>query len=231
MTRSKGLCRLLVCLVALLTVVGCSDDDVVDVPVDQAVEAGLNDAMASTVVPLVTFLGTVGDLLSAPLARSPGGFACPDTSAWCGSGSADCTVGANGLDFDFDECAVVGGDLPMTLDGNVTVVPGSVVGLTLTNLFINNHPAISGTGTIDVANCEYSVNCHNSDASVVGTVTQCDDDQYPTGETVVIGFDDFLVTIELNGLNPAAATATRDGTPVADCTLDLDTLTSSCDAL
>jgi len=114
---------------------------------------------------------------------------------------------------------------------NVTAVPGSTIALTLTNLFINNGPATSGTGTIDVNNCEYNVNCHTDDATIVGTFVQCDDDDYPTGETVVIGFDDFQVTVVLNGTNTAPATATQGATPVADCTINLDTLTSSCDAL
>lgn len=48
----------------MLVLAGCNnDDDVVDVPVDQTVETGMNQAMASTVVPMVGFMAAVADLL------------------------------------------------------------------------------------------------------------------------------------------------------------------------
>ena len=232
MKRSKKAWLALVCVVALLPVVGCNDDDVLDVPVDQAVEAGLNSALTETIVPLVQFMGAVGDLLTAPIAqRAVAGTACPDTSGWCSSGTATCSQGANGLDFDFDECQVVTGDAPLLLDGNVTAVPGSPILLTLTNLFINNEAPISGTGQIDVNNCDYTVSVATDAATIAGTVTKCDQDDYPTGDVVGIGFSGYLVTITFNGTNTAPAVATQDGTPVADCTINLDSFTSSCDTL
>jgi hypothetical protein len=117
------------------------------------------------------------------------------------------------------------------LEGAVTAVPGSPILLTLTSLHINDAAAISGTGSIDTGACDYAVNVHTSDTTVQGTVTQCDNDNYPTGETVGIGFSGYLVTVTLNGTNTAPATARKDGDPVASCTLNLDTFTTSCDAI
>jgi len=219
----------------LLVLPGCDDDDdVTSIPADAAVEAGLNSALQTTVVPLVTFMGTIGDLLTAPApAVGPRGLNCPNTSEWCTTGSVVCSVTGTGYSFDFDECQVVTGDDPMTLDGVVDAAPGSVVALTLTNLFINNSPAISGTGTIDTAACDYNVDVQTADADIVGTVTQCDKDLYPTGDQLFVSFDDFLITITLDGSNTASVNATQGGTPVATCTIDLDSdpLTSVCDPI
>jgi hypothetical protein len=218
---------------AMLVAPGCNDDDV-SVPADpQAVEAALDDSLDSVVVPLVTFYGTIGAFLTAPAAsENGGGSACPDTSGWCSSGTVDCTRTANGLAFDFDECQVVTGDAPLLVDGDIVAVPsGATVVLTLTNLFLNNSAAISGTGTIDVNACDYTVDVHTADASVTGLVTQCDDDDFPTGDVLNIDFDDFLVTVTFDGTNIATATATVGGTPVAQCTIDLsiEPLSSSCE--
>lgn len=228
MKRSKGPRLALVCLLALLPIVGCSDDDdLFDVPVEEAVENGLDEALTTTVVPMVTFMGALGDFMSSPFARAPGGLACPTTSSWCSSGNAVCTTGFPGLDFDFNQCAV--DQEPITVDGGVNAVPGSTIALTFTNVVINGSSPMSGTGSIDSAACDYTVNVHSDDATVVGLVTICDGvDDYPTADTLGIGFSDFQVLIVFNGTNTVPATATQNGLPVADCTINLDTFTSSC---
>lgn len=208
---------------------GCSNDDAVQgVPANQAVEAGLNDAMQTTVAPLVTLFGAVGNFFGTPLV-APHGFACPDTTGWCSSGSVTCTPTANGLAFDWNQCLVVTGDAPITLAGDITVVPGSpTVGLTLTNLVINGSPAITGTGSVNTSSCNYIVNVATPQATVSGLVTKCDADPYPTGDSLQIGFGGYLVAITFDGSNTAGATGTSGGTPVAVCTINLDKLTSSC---
>jgi len=232
MKRSTKVWLAIVCAAGLLPVAGCNDDDITDVPVDQAVEAGLNSALNDTVVPLVQFMGAVGDLLTAPIAqRAVAGFACPDTSGWCNSGDVNCTPGGTGLDFVFDECRVVTGDAPILVDGNVSVTPSDPILLTMANLHINDSAGITGQGSIDTNACDYTVNVNSSGTTVAGTVTQCDDDPYPTGDEVGIGFNGYLVTVTLDGDNTAPAVATQDATPVANCTINLDTLTSSCDAI
>ena len=233
MRPSKRVLLVLVGLLALLPVVGCNDDDdeVFNPPVDQAVETGLDSALSSTVVPIVGFMGAVGELMSSPFAGAVGGLACPDTSEWCDTGTVSCTQTLEGQAFDFEACQVATGDLPLTVNGDVTAVPGGTISLTLTNVVVNNSPAVSGTGSIDVEDCDYTVNLQTADASVSGTVTQCDTDEFPTGETLAIGFDDFLVTVTFNGSSVAPATASQSGTPVATCSIDLaaSPLTSTCD--
>lgn len=222
---------LCVCLCGTLVLAGCkNDDDVVNVPVDQTVETGMNQAMASTVVPMVGFMAAVADLLAGPGAVA--GLACPATGDWCSTGSVSCTPAITGLDFGFDQCQVVGGDGPITLDGEVHAVLGTTLALTLNNLVINGSPAISGTGTIDAADCDYVVNIHSSDATVTGTVTQCDTDPFPTGDSLLVGFDDFIVTVTFDGSSTASATASRGGSPVAICSINLaaSPLASSCAA-
>ena len=67
---------------------------------------------------------------------------------------------------------------------------------------------------------------------MTGLISVCDSDPYPTGDSLGISFDDFLITVVFDGSNVAHATATQGATPVANCTIDLDSdpLTSSCDA-
>jgi hypothetical protein len=218
--------------VGVISGIGCSSsDDVVTPPIDQVVEQGLNKALETTVVPVYSFFGAMASVLSTPFAHSAAGYLCPDTTGWCSTGTVACTVGANGLDFAFNECLVAAGSDPLRLNGNISAIPGTTVILTLNNLFINNSPAISGTGTVVITSCDISADVASSDATVTGTVHQCDTDPYPTGDTVVIGFGDLLLTIVLNGSSTAPATATQDGAPVAHCTVDLapDPPVSSCD--
>jgi len=227
MMRSKRISPALVLVaIGVLAMPGCDDSNPTDVPVDQQVESGLNGALQNTVIPLAAFMGAVGTALSSPF-----GAACPSTTGWCTAGDATCTQGANGLDFAFDACRFATADDPLVLDGDVTAIPGSPVRLTLNGLSINGSASMSGTGTVDTGSCDVTVNVHTSSVTVVGTVTQCDQDPFPTGETVAIGFSGYLVTVVLDGTATPHATATKDGTPVASCTIALDTLTSTCDAL
>lgn len=221
---------------AMVLVPGCgSDNNVADVPVDQAVEAGLDATLATTVVPLFAFFGAMGELLAPPRAQgaSRGGvFACPDTSDWCSSGTVTCAVNGAALAFDWDECVVDTGDEPILVHGDLGAVPSDPIELTLTSLFIDDNPAITGTAMIDTGACDYFVDIQTAGAAVSGLVTSCDADPYPTGDSLIIAFDDYLVTVVFDGTHVAHATATLGGSPVADCTIDLDTdpLTSSCDA-
>jgi hypothetical protein len=164
---------------------------------------------------------------------SPRGLACPNTSEWCNAGSVVCSVTGTGYHFDFDECTAVTGDGPIILDGDIGVASGTTIALTFTSFFINNSPAISGTGSINQSNCDYSVDVETSEAGVVGTVTVCDKDPWPTGDQLLVSFDDFLLTITLDGSQFASVIATSGGSPVATCSIDLDSqpLTSVCDPI
>lgn len=229
-------CWVALAAAAMLVVPGCNSDDKIPTAPAPApvVQAGLNSALQTTVVPLVSFFGALSQLLAPPAPmRAGAGFGCPDTTAWCAGGTVSCSVGATGLAFNFDQCVLATGDLPITLDGDIVAVPGTTIALTLTNLFVNNSPAMSGTGTIDPVGCDYTVDITTADATVSGLVTKCATDNYPTGDTLYISFGDFLVTIVFDGTNPAHATATLSGTPVASCTIDqaADPISSSCDPI
>ncbi len=237
MNRNRlNLPLVLAAAIAMLFVPGCSNDDnPTNLPPDALVEAGLNSALQTTVVPLIGFMGALGDLLTAaPATAGARGAVCPDTSSWCTLGTVACSFTGTAYRFVFDECQAVTGD-DLRLDGTIDAIPGSTVALTLTDLFINDstsdNPAISGTGTINTSSCDYYVNVHTDDATIIGTVTSCDSDPYPTGDTLLVSFDEFQITITLDGSNTASVYATSGGTPVATCTIDLDSepLTSVCD--
>jgi hypothetical protein len=149
----------------------------------------------------------------------------------CSSGSAVCTPGANTLAFDFDECQLTTGDIPLLLDGDVLAIPGNPLQLQLVNLFINNNDAVSGNASVLLNNCEnYTVDVDADGTNVNGTVTICPPNDFPTGQTLVVSVSDFVITITFNGTSIAPATATQSGTLVATCTINLDTdpLSSSC---
>jgi hypothetical protein len=232
-----GLCA--AAFVTLLGVgVGCSKDDVVGDATAEAVEAGLNNVLNDTVEPLASFFGAIPTIVSGGTFRNSfGGVTCPDTSSVCGGGgSVVCTPSGGGttLTFDFDQCAVVTGDQPFTLDGVVIATPGDPILLTFQSLFIDNHPAISGTGSVSVTACSYVINVTTTDdASVVGTVFQCDADPYPTAAShLTISFGDFVIDIGFDGSSVAHSVASNGGNTVANCDINLaaDPLTSSCSA-
>jgi hypothetical protein len=220
---------------------GCSSDDVTGDATAQGVEAGLNSALANTVEPLYSFLAAVPTIVAPPAAlRSAvgGGVTCPDTSGVCGGGgSVACTPSGGGftLTFDFDQCIVVTGDAPFTLDGVVIATPGDPILLTLNALFINDNSAsMTGTGSVSVSACSYQVNVGTTDGtSVNGTIIQCDADNFPTAQSnLTVGLDDVLLTITFDGSSVAHAVANQGGNTIANCSINLaaQPLSSSCSA-
>ena len=218
--------------------VGCSTDDIVGGAQAEAVEAGLNSVLTDTVDPLFSFFGFVADLAGGGPARSsPGGaVVCPDMGLVCdGGGSGVCTVTGGGfsLTFDFSACGVVTGDGPLTLSGGVVVTPSVPIAISFDALVINGSPAMSGTGSVNVAGCAYQVNVTTSNGSVFGTIFQCETDDYPTAaSSLAISFDDVVINITFNGSSVANAAASSDGSPVANCSINLatDPPSSSCEA-
>lgn len=230
------------CVAAFVTLagvgVGCSKDDVVGDATAQAVESGLNDVLNDTVEPLASFLGAIPTIVSGGAFRNAlGGVTCPDTSGVCGGGgSVVCTPSGGGttLTFDFNTCVVVTGDAPFTLDGSLIATPGDPILLSLNGLIINNHPAITGTGSVSVSACSYVVNVSTTDdASVVGTIFQCDADPYPTAAShLTISVGNFVIDVGFDGTSVAHSVATNGGDTVANCDINLaaDPLASSCSA-
>lgn len=233
MQRRIPLLVVIVTVAALLAVVSCSSsDEPTSIPPEQAVQSGMNSALNSTVAPLFTFYGALGQLFTVPAIATPGGYACPDTSGWCASGSASCALGQTGLDFTFDQCQVVTGDGPVTVSGAVSAIPGTTIYLTFTNLVLSGSPAITGNGSVNLGSCTYVADVQTNNAGISGVVTQCDTDSYPTGQTLYISLGDYLVLVTFDGSATATATATKGGLPAAYCTVDLsaDPLHSTCSA-
>jgi len=203
-----------------------------------AVEAGLNDVLNGTVEPLASFLGAIPAIVSGGtrLPSSFLGIACPNTDGVCSGGSVVCTPSGGGttLTFDFDQCVTVSGDQPFTLDGVVIATPGDPIFLQLNSLFIDNSGALTGTGQVSVSACSYVVSVADpDDDGVVGTIVQCDADNYPTAASnLTISIDDFLIDISFDGSSVAHAIASRGGDTVALCDINLaaDPLSSSCSA-
>ena len=235
MERSNRCWLVLLVATSMLMAPGCSDDTT-NPPIDpQAIEAGLDSALQETVGPLVAFIQAFNALLSGATpatATAPAalGGGCPNTTGWCSTGSVTCLFPASAYEFDFDECEILTGGFQVLVDGNLDAVPGSTVDLTLTNLFIDNSPAISGSASINQSSCTYSVDVSSAtEALVSGTVVICDGQDYPTADTLAVSFDPFVVTITFDGTNTAAAVANQGAVHVADCTIDLDPpFTSSC---
>lgn len=219
--------------------VGCSKDEILGDATAQGVEAGLNSLLASTVDPLFAFYGFVADLVGGAPAGSArgGGLTCPDMGTVCaGGGSGTCAVtgGGSSLTFDFTSCVVATDDLPLTLSGGLVAVPGNPIQLTFNGLSVNGSPAMVGTGSVNVVNCAYTSSISTDDpAFISGTVVQCESDDFPTAASVLdITLEGFVIHITFNGTSVANATATEDGSLVANCTINLasNPPTSSCDA-
>jgi hypothetical protein len=223
--------------------VGCSSDDIVGDATAEAVEAGLDDVLAKTVTPINSFFGKIPDIVGGVAGRGLG-LACPanPSDACDGGGTSSCAVTGGGTTrtFTFDQCNVVSGDTPFTLDGEMVETPGDpTTNLQFNNLFIeDNSPAINGQGSVNTANCSYTVQVGTTDdTSVNGAINfPCPhNDEYPLNtSTLTITLDDGDVTLifSFDGSNFAHAVASQGKTEVADCTINMatDPLSSSCEA-
>lgn len=215
--------------VAMIAVAGCSEtlDPIPDnTPFDQqVVEATLDEALQTTLGPMVNFIGAMRYLLGDGGTRTADIAAetCPDTRRWCSSGTVSCWVMEEfGPQFDFDACQLLAGDLPLTIDGHFGLHYADVVTVGMQDFVINNTHSIGGRAAIDIG-CSYVLNINSLGVGVSGTITVCDTDEYPTGEALVIAFHPFSVTINFDGSSIASATVKeRLVFPVATCTIDLD---------
>lgn len=232
MKSSKQIWAAISIALLALAVVGCSSaDDAIDSATAKAIEDGLDDALESTVVPLFTFLGGFPALIGVVV--SPAGGGCPDTSGWCTTGSATCSMPGSTLDFDFSDCEIVTGDGPATVDGMISATPTDPMNLTLTNVSLNDSSRMTGTGVINQNACSYDANIStDDDVFVDGIVILCEGDDFPQGDKVVVSFDGFVITITFDGSSTATAKAKEDGETIAVCDIDLDSdpLKSSCEA-
>jgi hypothetical protein len=226
-------------VVALASIgVGCNEaDEIKGDATAQAVESGLNTALSETVVPVFTLLSEIPGIISggAGLTR---GLVCPNTDSVCdGGGSVVCTTN-DGVhyNFNFDQCIIATGDIPVTLDGLLVTTSFDPYQLTLTNLFLlDGTPAVNGTGEVSITGCTYTANVTSTDGTVVdGTIVQCDGvNDYPTNQShISLALDDVQIEISFDGSTTAHAVATQGGNTVANCSINIagSPITSSCSA-
>jgi hypothetical protein len=223
----------LACVVALIGVTGCSDDDdPLDIPNGDvaAAETVLNNALAEFGDPL----GLVGQLLDLliPFVPPASPFRVVPCEVTCTSGTVECLEGGP---VTFDSCEISGTNMIVTGTLTVDAISKSAA---FTNVTINDSPPISGTAAIVIEDsCRLTLeNFSIGDSVINGSVFLCEDDPYPTEGsllviTVVFLGDTYVFEIEYNGTSTATATVTVDARPVATCTVDLDALDGDCTAI
>jgi len=229
----------LICLVAMMVTTGCSSDDDDPVlgngPATAVAETGLNETLNQVVDPVLEVVEFIEQTLLTlpPAPRAARGVAtCPNTSGVCNPGSLTCQV-VTGLDFDFDQCTVSGAGASITLDGDISVVPG--IGTTTVafgSLTIDNGPALSGTLILTASTCGVQVDLAKNDGTLVnGYLSGCG--PYPSSGSALsiqlvtqVGL--LLIDVYYDGSATAMATVWLDGEVVSNCTVDLDTLVGQC---
>jgi hypothetical protein len=245
MNKSKWFA--VMCIVALVGVAGCSDDD--DDPLTPdvsgeataaAIELAMENALDDVVDPLFDIIEFVQDnFLSAPVAASRG-VACPDLTGVCGeppSGSVTCTPTLEGLQFDFVGCNAVLDGTSIIIDGTATLagtLASAILGLQ--GLSLDGGVAITGTVTFSSDECEsadISITAADN-TGVLGIVVVCF--EYPESTSsmvlnVTVLEEVYTITFIFDGTGTAIAIATdNSGATIADCEVNLDSLAATCSA-
>ena len=231
------------CVLATLGFTGCSSDDVKDVlgidPEGDIAEAAVEGVLNDVVDPAITALDLLIELLSAPpapaLSAGGGGLVCPDTGAWCDSGTASCVAGGSALEFTFSSCTLSDGTETATLSGGLNFTPPSP--LTLVNLVVNEGLGLNGTVAFSGL-CDTTWNINATDGTVVSaTLVQCESDVNPQPTSLLVitaqvsGVGTVQMTFTFNGTSVAAVSVTVGGAPYATCDVNLDTFDASCDGV
>ncbi len=228
----------LCCLVALLGVSGCSNDDENTPPLNAAsVQPVVQAAMTQVVVPMVTVVGVLATVTTAAQARAaqPRGAIC-DPAVNCSQGGTYqiCPTGAT-----FTTC----GEAGAVLDGAVTVTDP----LTLTvafNLDISGTTLVGPAQLHDVYTCgpgitfnDLTATADDVTANVNGTLELCalvSGTALPTGTLNTTCMSSGLtadVDLTFNGtpIVYAVVTDPSSGTVVATCSVGLlPSVTTTC---
>jgi hypothetical protein len=235
MKRNKF--ALLVCLVALLGVTSCSDDDddVINLPVTAQAEAAIEGVFNEVIDPLSEFVEAAIAVITAAQPKAPA-LECPNMAGVCTSGDATCDVDSSGtsLDFNFDECNVA--EAGVVVDGSVSVAPSGPTSflMNLVGLSIDGSDPLSGSIEIDLTSCgqQWFIDAGSSIVLATVSVDSCDDD-YPNNQsalqmTVFAGNDVWVFTFNFTGTSTSSVFGTRNEEPVTQCTFDLDTYQADC---
>jgi len=238
MKHSKWL--ILLCVVATLGLTGCSDDDDVVIPPapgPAAAEAVIEDALETVIDPLLTLMEFAIDFLSADDGTDVIG--CPDTSGVCNPGSLTCTEGTSALEFDFSGCTILGTSPALSVSGEVYHTP-SLPPWGVYNLYgvsVNGSTGLTGPVTLaDECTWTWSITAADgthTNASLILCQTVRGASEYPlSGSALVIaavtsaGF--MTSNFTFDGTRTASATVLLDESPLAQCSVDLETFNATC---
>ena len=232
MEHSKGL--ILLCILATVGLMGCpdDDDDVIPGPPGPAqAEAAIQNAHDTLVDPLVTAIEALRDYIDT-LSRSSTRATCPDTSSACMSGTLSCSPTTAGWDFAFSDCNVVDASPTLILDGGaeVTVTGASSFILGLTDLSVNGSAGLNGTVTF-ADDCHSSWGVTSDGSHVTATIIACSDETPQAGSQLLIQIQNagqWIINFTFDGSSTATALVTVDSTPIALCTVDLETFDANC---
>ena len=231
---------LLLCVVALVGVAGCSDDDDVLTPPDvgtaAAAEGAINSALTDIVDPFLTVIELFDALTAPPPApMSRGGLSCPIVSGICTSGNLTCTPGGTDLTFGASSCSAFYDGSTILIDGTLAVLPSiSSTLFTFTSFSANSSSPISGTVTLDQLACSTAINVAAVDGTTLsGLLIDCTDDNPDAGSNLTIvvdvsGVGMFTIVFTFDNTSVAAAAVSLNGTPAAACSVDLNALVADC---
>jgi hypothetical protein len=213
----------LVCVLALLGLLGCNDDDpagvIVD-PIDVATaEDALQQSLEEVVLPVLALFGFVAQLAQAPAPVGGGGEGLP-----C-EGGGSYTIGE--LDIQFSDCIENG----VVIDG-LFVITDPAGGTVTFNLTVGGALVIGDGTLVPMGNCgpgftfaEFGIETEELVAELGGTLEQCEG-TFPEGLltlTVAGSFGDLEIEITFDGSADVTAILTdrSAGMVAATCSATL----------
>jgi len=225
------------CVVALVGVAGCSDDDPLtppEVPKAAAAEGAIDAVLVEIIDPLFTVIGFLEDAATqvAPGSRLP----CPTLGPVCNPGSLTCSdVGSQGVQFTASGCTTVYNGETVTMDGQVTVLPLiSSAAITFNSFSVNLSTALSGAVLLDPAGCSTTLDIVAADGTILdGFIVACGNAD-PSGASSLLivvdspGLGFFRIVFAFDGSGTATAMVELNNVPVASCTVDLNALDATC---
>jgi hypothetical protein len=213
---------------------GCPDDDDPVAPGDPdvaAAEAAIEEVLDNVVDPLLLAIEAVSAYLDT-LDKSVTRATCPDTSTACSPGSLSCSPTTLGWDFAFAACTLVGTSPAVTADGGIEVSATGVGSFTmaLEGLSINGSNAMNGVVTF-ADECNSTWNITSANAYLIGEFIACSEQDPQPGSDLIVQIQDvgeWLIDFDFDGSSTATALVMVDMTPVATCTVNLDTFNANC---
>jgi hypothetical protein len=238
MKGSKWVCG--ICIVALLGVAGCSDDDDAG-SFDGTFDEGTMQDLTQAVISPTTLIWNFFFFLPAKaqgLAKTLGEEECQDISEdYCFLGTATGCETYGRLSITFEECANGGSELngSVTLDVTGKETFDAIYDLSFNTLQLNGTiPVDQSKGCLVEAIEQFSANTPFFNTTFDdGVIEYCGPDDYGTGTLELIlnsSGADLLLVLTFNNSSQigVAISELGSGDPVGSCLSDLDSGESSC---